>query len=140
MSFFGTANYEPDTQLWWQSPLENSTWSGFETGFGTDQKYVYPLPLRLANLLLPGDSLKSVDYNALAHPSFLQRITTDQFIKMFKFGLWAEYQLNASDDFTTLSDVVKAELDTFSKSGFGLREDFKVNITLHPYKYIFTLS
>ena len=139
MSFFGTANYEPDTDLWWQNPLENSTGPGFGTD-QTDQKYVYPLPLRLANLLLPGDSFKSVDYNALAHPSFLQRITTDQFIKMFKFGLWAEYQLNASDDFTTLSDVVKAELDIFSKSGINLREDFKVNITFHPYQYIFTLS
>ena len=92
----------------------------------TDQKYVYPMPQKLASLLQPGDSFKSVDFNSLAHPSFLHKTTTEQFIKMFKFGLWAEYALNASNDLDTLSDVVKKELDTFSNNGFNLREDFQV--------------
>ena len=84
------------------------------------------MPQKLASLLQPGDSFKSVDFNSLAHPSFLQKTTTEQFIKMFKFGLWAEYALNTSNDLDTLSDVVKEELDTFSKNGFNLREDFQV--------------
>ena len=113
-------------------PGSDGSGSGSTSSYGnhnTDQKHIYPLPLRLANLLQAGDSFKSVDYKALAHPSFLQRITTEQFTKMFKFGLWAEYMLDTSDDFTTLSDVVKAELDTFNKSGFNLREDFQVKTT-----------
>ena len=84
------------------------------------------MPQKLASLLQPGDSFMSVDFNSLAHPSFLQKTTTEQFIKMFKFGLWAEHALNSSNDFDTLSDVVKEELDSFSKNGFNLREDFQV--------------
>ena len=108
------------------------SYAGSTSTTQTDQKYIYPLPLRLANLLQPGVSFKTIDFKALAHPAFLQQITTEQFIKMFKFELWAEYMLNASDDFTTLSDVVKAELDSFEKSGFNLREDFQVKNTYIP--------
>ena len=124
MTGSGTSSYDYD---YGSAPASASTYQ-------TDTKYVYPLPQRLANLLQPGDSLKSVDYKAFAHPSFLQKLTTDQLLKMFKFELWAKYMQQASEDFDTLSDVIKAELNTFSNSGLNLREDFQVQfllITLH---------
>ena len=121
MAFFGTADYEPEAQLWWQIPnnTTNIEWERESHGNGT---HVYPLPQRLANLLRQGDS---VDYKTLAHPSFLHGITTEQLIKMFKFGMWAEYMVRTGN-FDTPSDVIKAELDVFEKRGYNLREDFQV--------------
>ena len=138
MSLFSIADYEPGIQLWWQNPMRNSTGSDSSSYYNqndsTGVPEVYPLPQRLANLLQLGDTFKSVDYKAMAHPSFLQNLSTDQLIKIFKFELWAKYMQHESGDFDTLSDVIKAEINTFSKSGFNLREDFQVQfilITLH---------
>ena len=93
----------------------------------TQRTHVYPLPQQLANLLHQGDY---VDYKTLAHPSFLNEVTTEQLIKMFKFKLWADYMVKAGN-FDTLSDVVKSELDVFDKRGFNLREDFQVKRNYH---------
>ena len=47
MSLFGTTNYEPDTQLWWQNPMRNfsgdtSSYNTTESTTGTTGTIIYP--------------------------------------------------------------------------------------------------
>ena len=97
------------------------------------EKDIYPVPFRLANLLQQGDSLRAIDNTSLAHPSFLQSVPTEHLMKLVRFGIWSQFMVDKSDKFDNISDVLKAELKVFSKSGYGIREDFQVQ-----YKCIFS--
>ena len=90
------------------------------------EKYKYPVPFRLANLLQQGDSLRAVDNTSQAHPSLLQGVSTEHLIKLVKFGIWSKFMVEKTHKFTNIRDVLKAELKLFSKSGYGMREDFQV--------------
>ena len=90
------------------------------------EQYIYPVPFWLANLLQQGDSMRAVDQTSHAHPSILQGVSTEHLIKLVRFGIWSKFMVEKAHKFNNISDVLKAELEVFSKSGYGIREDFQV--------------
>ena len=86
----------------------------------TNRTDVYPLPATLAKLVLPQET----DFSTIAHPSFLDKVSTGRLIKMFEFGLWAERMVDKGT-FPSLGDVIKAELAIYEGEGFSLRGNFQ---------------
>ena len=82
---------------------------------------IYPMPNELAKLIQTG----LTDKDSLARPSILEHADTDELMKMLKFKIWAENRVNRNS-FSTLSDVIKAEVKTFEDHGFAKRADFQV--------------
>ena len=83
---------------------------------------IYPKPNELVKLILPG----LTDQESLARPSILENASTNELIKMLNFKIWAENKVN-TNVYSTLSDVIKAELKLFEDHGFPKRTNFQVN-------------
>ena len=88
-----------------------------------EHTHVYPLPSWLANLVMPGNVTEEKRF--LAHPAFLESLPIEQMLKMFKFGVWVQHQVEERKN-ETLSDVLRRELKVYEDNGFTLREDFQV--------------
>ena len=131
-SLFDIDNFDPGIRVWWLPTWErlNMTKANM-SNMEQNNTHVYPLPAWLAHLVVPGnvteDELKSV----IAHPAFIENLTTSQLFKMFKFGLWTKYKSNLEDANKTLSDILKEELKVFEDRGFNLRADFQVTYSDH---------
>ena len=97
--------------------------------------FIYPQPARMAALIQPSTKhihtakswhkLQKVDYNSVAHPTFLEGIDTVQMLKTFMFGTWAQKMVEMGK-FNKLADVIKEEMKVFENGEFALREDFQV--------------
>ena len=56
-----------------------------------DKAYVFPLPARLASLLMP---TKTTFHQDKVHPDFIEGISTEQLLKMLQFGRWSKCRVN----------------------------------------------
>ena len=86
----------------------------------------------MTSLLQEGHSLEAVNYTSPTHPLFLQGVSTEHLMKLVRFGIWSKFMVEKTDKFKNISDVLKAELEVFSKSGYGIRQNFQVK-----FKFIF---
>ena len=80
------------------------------------------MPIEVSKLIEPGTS----GPEGLARPSILEDSDTKHLIKMLKFKIWADYKVN-TDEFSTLSDVIREETKVFEQNGFAKRAEFQVN-------------
>ena len=79
------------------------------------------MPNELAKLVQP----ELTDQRSLAHPSIMENADTKELIKMLKFNIWAENKVK-TNEFKTISEVIKAEVEKFEDHGFVKRADFQV--------------
>ena len=91
-----------------------------ENGHG----YVYPLPARLASLLMPTKTTFDKDR---VHPEFVEGLSTEQLLKMLQFGRWSKCRVKTGNS-KTLEDVLRGEMRIFEDAGFGIRSDFQVTL------------
>ena len=89
-----------------------------------DKAYVFPLPARLASLLMP---TKTTFHQDKVHPDFIEGISTEQLLKMLQFGRWSKCRVRTGES-ETLGDVLRGELKIFEDAGFGIRDEFQVII------------
>ena len=82
--------------------------------------YVYPLPVGIANLIQPVETV----HKGFAHPSLLEGADTKDILKILKFKMWAEYMVKTN---RTISDILKAEIKIFEKHGYTKRKAFQVS-------------
>ena len=90
--------------------------------------YIYPMPLGLAKLVQPG----VFDHGDLAHPSLLENVDTEHFMKMLKFKIWADSKVN-KNEFRTLSEVIKAETQVFEDFNFTKKLEFQVKLKSYAH-------
>ena len=125
-SLFEMNDFDPGIRVWWYPLFKRVNLTNAEmTEIENNHTHVYPLPSWLANLMMPGNITE--DHRFLAHPSFIQRLSVEQILKMVKFELWAKYQVHTKK-FATLSDVLREELKVFEEKGYARREEFQVYI------------
>ena len=84
------------------------------------------MPYDLAKLLKPGTGVLN---QSLAHPSMLESVDTEHFIKMLNFKIWADNKVNEKK-FSNLSDVIISEIKVFEDYNFTKKQDFQVKINL----------
>ena len=84
--------------------------------------YVYPLPARLASLLMPTKTTFNKDR---VHPEFVEGLSTEQLLKMLQFGRWSKYRVKTGKS-KTLGDVLRGEIGIFEDAGFGIWDVFQV--------------
>jgi hypothetical protein len=82
------------------------------------EKYNYPLPRRLARMVISRESVtvplkkdgsKSSEY---IHPSLLDNVSIERFFKLLKFGLWVDYKIRRNTSLT-VGDLIRKELDAY---------------------------
>jgi hypothetical protein len=81
------------------------------------EKHGYPLPGRLAKLLITGETL-TTDQNV--HPSLLNNVTTESLFKFLKFGLWVDYKIRQNKSLSVV-DLIRKELDAYQNHGVAPR-------------------
>ena len=114
----------PGIRVWWYPLWKRANLTIAEMKQLEDEHtHVYPLPSWLANLVMPGNVTEEKRF--LAHPAFLESLPIEQMLKMFKFGVWVQHQVEERKN-ETLSDVLRRELKVYEDNGFTLREDFQV--------------
>ena len=89
-----------------------------ENGHG----YVYPLPARLASLLMP---TRTTFHKDRVHPEFVEGLSTEQLLKMLQFGRWSKYWVKTGMS-KTIGDVLRGDLTIYGDDGFGIRDEFQV--------------
>jgi hypothetical protein len=99
------------------------------------EKYNYPLPRRLARMVISRESVtvpvplnnmddgrwttnavpwkkdgsKSSEY---IHPSLLDNVSIEGFFKLLKFGLWVDYKIRRNTSLT-VGDLIRKELEAY---------------------------
>jgi hypothetical protein len=90
-------------------------------------------------LILPRE--RKYDYTVPqyhVHPSLLKNVTTESILKLLKFGLWVNHQLNNKSQ--SLKEVIKKELELYKhelpmrwKTNIKAKEPFQESITVSNY-------
>ena len=131
-SLFDIEDIDPGIRVWWLPTLERSNLTEADmTNLEQKSTHTYPLPAWLAHLVVPGNVTEDDVKSVIAHPAFIENLTPNQLLKMFKFGLWTKYKSNLEDANKTLSEVLQEELKVFEDRGFNLRADFQVTYSDH---------
>ena len=87
-----------------------------------DIAYMFPLPARLASLLMPAMTTYHKDK---VHPVFIAGMSIEQLLKMVQFGQWSKCMVKTKKA-KSLADVLRREVQIFEDFGFGIREEFQV--------------
>jgi hypothetical protein len=80
----------------------------------------YPLPARLGKLI----KIEKTTLDDNVHPSLLENVTTESILKLLKFGLWVNYQIQSNKSLSA-EDVIKNELKLYQHD-LGIKEDIVV--------------
>jgi hypothetical protein len=80
-------------------------------------KSIQPQSKALLNSQTPQEPSDSV------HPTLFDKITTEQMIKMLKFRLWSEYQMQTNNG--SMKDLIDKEVAKYNPY-FATRSDYKV--------------
>jgi hypothetical protein len=67
---------------------------------------------------------KTTTSNSNVHPSLLENVTTESILKLLKFGLWVNYQIQSNKSLSA-EDVIKNELKLYQHD-LGIKEDIVV--------------
>jgi hypothetical protein len=82
----------------------------------SEKKIGYPLPRRLARMLITGETVTKDQY---VHPSLLKNVSIESLFKLLKFGLWVDYKIRQNTSLSVV-DLIKRELDVYQNHDAAL--------------------